>query len=138
MRAAIAALTAQLGQVSAQLAATEQQRAQDQLDLARLRERVAATAAGAQHTSRLIDTRGLGRPTPFKGNAVEFPAWVFKVENFLEAAHDGARGALQWVQEKETIQLRGIFIRQNYRSKVISDGKRKINKFLFHAISSFW
>ena len=48
-----------------------------------------------------IDTKGIGKPAVFQSELKAYPAWSFKMGNFLEGIVTGIKEALEWAADQE-------------------------------------
>ena len=90
-----------------QMVMQEQQNAIQQYEgrLAELRVLAQAQGRGGgpqeNHRARLVDTRGIGKPPVFPGDMAKWPAWSFKMENFVASVYQEGRNALHWAATQE-------------------------------------
>ena len=90
------------------LQATVTQQAQE---LAAARVAAAGQAPGAAASaapreparSRLVDTRGVGRPAVFDGTAAKWGGWSFRMENFIASVYESGRQAMEWAATREEV-----------------------------------
>ena len=48
----------------------------------------------------LVDTRGIAKPSTFQSDRKNWPAWSFRMSNFLEGAVTGITRALDWAADE--------------------------------------
>eukprot|EP00971_Amphidinium_carterae_P330074 6462928-Amphidinium_carterae.1 len=63
---------------------------------------LAQTRGGASAVPRLVDTKGLGKPMPFKNDTSKFNEWLRKTSSYFTAAYGSSfKGLLDWVEDQE-------------------------------------
>ena len=101
MRTAEAAQIQTAQAMQAALMQTNAQLAQGQQELM-----TALTAAQRPRAERdqisLIDNKGIGKPTLFKGSEEKFLPWKIRFENFLTNTFPDIAEVLEWAEERDT------------------------------------
>ena len=64
-----------------------------------IREASGGAASSGSQSTRMVDTRGLGKPDKFSNENVEWKSWVFRVVNWFSGSHKSARAVFQWVED---------------------------------------
>ena len=94
----VRALTTQLANQGSNMRLLEAARARDMHTVVDLQGKLMAKAAETSRV-RFVDVKGIGRPSVFHHEVKAWPAWPFKLGNFLEGITSGMKDGLEWCQE---------------------------------------